>query len=121
MENKDNLKIASDEKLKEKREFEGKKTLKKAIEKNNEVKLKNPKAVIYVGPSVPNSILISGKVYKKLPNHIKDFISKNSVIGKLIIDVERLVEFKVKVEIKGTKENMLYSQALKVITEGGLL
>ena len=53
--------------------------------------------------------------------YVSDFISKNPVFGKLIIDVEKLAEFKRKVEGKGTEEHSLYSECLKIINEGGLL
>jgi len=122
MENSDDLKMTGDKKPYEIKEQEEKKFLRKSIgKKNGEQKAKELKTVIYVGPSVPNSIFISGKVYKKLPQHAKDFISKNPVIGKLVIDVEELAEFKGKVKVKGTRENMLYLQALKTINEGGLM
>lgn len=89
--------------------------------KNSERKVKEPRAVIYAGPSVPGGILASGKIYKKIPEYVLDFISKNPVIGNLLIDVEKLAEFKRKAEIRGTKEYMLYYQALKVIDEGGIM
>ncbi len=102
---------------------EGKMDFKKPSlnQKNRERKIREPKAVIYVGPPVPGGILVPGKVYKKIPEYVIDFISKNSVIGNLLIDIEKLAEFKLKAEIKGTREYMLYSQALKTIDEGGLM
>ena len=62
-----------------------------------------------------------GRVYKNLPEYAADFISKNPVIGKLIIDVEKLPKFKRNVEIKGTEEYRMYYECDRIIKEGGLL
>ncbi len=104
------------------KEPEEKKNAKKVMENAAEKKkAAEPKAVIYMGPSVPDNVLTTGKIYKKLPEYVSGFISRNPVFGKLIIDVEKLAEFKRKSEIKGTKEHSLYSEAVKIINEGGLL
>ncbi len=122
MDNKENLKIQGIENIPKTMENEEKKNLKKSVkEVAGKKKTEKPKAVIYVGPSVPNNILTMGRVYKNLPEYAADFISKNPVIGKLIIDVEKLPKFKRNVEIKGTEEYRMYYECDRIIKEGGLL
>ena len=121
MDNKQYLKTLDTEKKSDKVLEEKKNDRKTAGKTFEKKKTAKQKAVIYMGPSVPDNILISGKIYKKPPEYVSDFISKNPVFGKLIIDVEKLAEFKRKVEGKGTEEHSLYSECLKIINEGGLL
>lgn len=121
MDDKKDLKTLTAEKTSDKVSEEknnDKKTAGKAFEKKKTAK---PKAVIYMGPSVPNNVLTSGKIYKKIPEYASDFILRNPVFGRMVIDIEKLAEFKRKVGKKGTEENGLYSECLKIINEGGLL
>lgn len=93
---------------------------KKNLKKSEVNKIEN-KTVIYMGPSIPGKITSTGKIYKNIPKYIADFISKNPVIGKLFINVEDLPSFKKNIQIKGTIENSLYSQAVNIINERGVL
>lgn len=121
MDNKQNLKTPDTEKKSDKVLEEKKNDRKTSGKTFDKKKTAKQKAVIYMGPSVPGNILISGKIYKNTPAYVSDFISRNPVFGKLIIDVEKLAEFKRKVESKGTEENGLYSECLRIINEGGIL
>lgn len=122
MNSKENLKTQGIENTPKSTENEEKKSTKKAVLPTAEKKkTAEPKAVIYVGPPVPDNILTPGKVYKKLPEYVIDFVSKNPAVGKLIIDVERLPKFKRNVEIKGTEEYGMYYECIRIIDEGGLL
>lgn len=103
-------------------ESEVKKPLKKdSVKTNVKKKEEKIKPVIYMGPTVPGNILISGKIYKNLPEYVLDFISKNPVFGELIIDVEKLPQFKSRVDVRGTGEYSLYFKCLEIIDKGGML
>jgi len=122
MDSKEDSKTRDIDKMSEVKESEEKKNTKKtAVKAFEKKKTAEPKAVIYMGPPVPDNILTSGKIYKKLPEYVSDFISRNPVFGRLVIDIEKLAEFKRKVESKGTEEHRLYSDCIKIIDEGGLL
>lgn len=115
MGNKENSK---EEKTVENKEAAGKKNIRNtAVNKKSE----KPRAVIYMGPSVPNNELIFGKIYKELPEYSRNFVLKNPIIGKLVIDIDRVAEFNRRVSVKGTEENRLYSEAERIIKEGVIL
>lgn len=119
---KDVIVTETNEKVEPKTEKKVKKEKAEVKSEKTNAKPQNVVPYIYVGPTIPEKILVKNKVYKEVPKVIKEFIEKNSVLSKLFIPVDDFAEFKTNVAKKGTLEYQYYLEAIKFIkSKGGLL
>jgi hypothetical protein len=75
---------------------------------------RNAVPVVYCGPSLPGSKMISMAVYRGgLPPHVTALMEKIPEIGRLIVPVDKLNDTRTKAATPGTEENRLHQMILE--------
>lgn len=90
-----------------------KKTTTNIIAESKEITL------IYCGPTLRNGELQQYAVFRgALPKHVIKHVESSPAVKELFVSTKDFVHVKAKVEIKGSRENLLYTKALEYAKGG---
>lgn len=82
-------------------------------------KAAEPKAVIYLGVSIPGTALSFGSIYKNgYPEAIKALMERIPEIKPLMIEAGKVADFKRELKVKGSYASTLYSKLAEKIKGG---
>lgn len=100
-----------------KKESPAKKPIKKTLEEVRQAE--KVKSEIYIGPNLPNCILLQNTVFTKgLPKHLDEHIEKCAAIKELVVPISELMIRKANISQQGTREQVMYEEIIKYIKGG---
>jgi hypothetical protein len=77
------------------------------------------KTVVYLGISIPGTALSYGNIYSNgYPETVKNLMAAMPEIKPLMIEAEKVMEFKKELGVKGSYANTLYSLLEKRVKGG---
>lgn len=78
--------------------------------------IKNIEKKMYLGPNLKKYGLITGQIYEGEHLNVKNAISEIKGLDSLFVKIDKdFPKVKERIKQKGTKENILYNEALKEI------
>lgn len=83
-------------------------------------KARGKQCYIYAGPYIPGGALVTGGVYKEIPETLNDTIAKLPEIKDLFIEGKKYPDFKEALKVQGSEAHRLYHYVEQSIREGGL-
>lgn len=68
-----------------------------------------PKTVIYLGVSIPGTALSYGSIYNNgYPNEVKNLMERIPEIKPLMVEADKVINFKKELNVKGSHAAILY-------------
>lgn len=77
---------------------------------------KKQEILVYCGPQIQNVVARNEMFTNGIPKVLEEMASENRSIKRLIVPVERMIEVKKNISIKGTVENISFQ---KILENGG--
>lgn len=78
----------------------------------SETKTEKESTLVYCGPTIKGVVTQYSHFNNGIPKKLKGYAEKNKAVKRLLVPIEKIVEAKRNIQIKGTVENISYNKIL---------